>query len=402
MIGYCANRIGKFFLLGWVIFLPIFLFAQEFEAPAIDERETIQKQLRLTDQLLGETADFREKTVNELGLINQQIVLRERLIDILNDEVITQLEEIEKLNEIICQMEEDIAQILEKYSKTAHITYKSFDRDNFFLAILTSGSISEAYYRTQYFQQFSRYRQQQIQMIKQAQQFLANKSMELQESVLENELLMDEKQVEVARLHLAKGKQTDYYAAVRPREKNYRKSISQQQTTVKSQIKKTETSSNIQQTAYVADGAARTDLDYARSFVKNKGFLVWPVPSGKGIVIGKFGKTEDPFGNQIHNEGIYIRTPKGQKVRAVYTGIVTGVKQLPMKGGVIIIVEHGPYRTVYANLEESFVTEGQKVSANDELGVVRTDKRTGESILNFLIYKEPDIFMDPERWMISQ
>ncbi|MDX2245219.1 MAG: M23 family metallopeptidase [Bacteroidia bacterium] len=391
-----VNRMGKYFLFIGVILLPGILFAQE-----ISERQEIMDQLRLTDQLLAETEKNREKTVNELQLLNQQISLREQLIDILNAEIILQTEEIEELNEIICQMEEDAKQIMDTYAKTARLTYKSFDRDNFFLSILTSGSISEAYYRAQYFQQFSRYRQQQIRMIKQTQKFLANKSTDLQESIVENERLLDEKYLEIARLHMAKGKHTNYYAAVRPREKNYRKSVSQQQATVKTQIRKTETKGNIQQTSYVAeDATGAAELDYAKSFVKNKGALAWPVPAEKGIVIGKFGKTEDPFGNKIQNEGIYIRTPKGQKVITVYTGIVTGVKQLPMNGGVMVIIEHGQYRTVYANLEESFVTEGQKVSASDEIGIVKTDKRSGETILNFLIYKEPDTFMDPERWMI--
>ncbi|MEZ4829566.1 MAG: peptidoglycan DD-metalloendopeptidase family protein [Bacteroidia bacterium] len=398
MKGQVVNRANAFLFICWATFLPLSAIAQDF-AP---EREDIQHQLRLTDQLLNETAGNREKTVTELQLLNEQIRLRERLIDILGEEVIAQETEIERLNDMICQMEADIEKIFENYAKTAHITYKSFDKDNFFLAILTSGSISEAYYRAQYFQQFSRYRQQQIDMIKQAQRFLSNKGTELHESILANERLMDEKQMEIARLHFAKGKQTDYYAAVRPRERNYRKSASQQQSNLKSQIRKNETGTNIQQAAFVAESTAKTELDYARTFVKSKGSLVWPVPSDKGIVIGKFGKSEDPFGNQIQNEGIYIRTPKGQHVRSVYMGVVTGVKQLPMNGGVMVIIEHGQYRTVYANLEESFVTEGQKINANDEIGMVKTDKRSGETILNFLIYKEPDTFMDPERWMISQ
>lgn len=395
-----VNKVLSAFLVPVaLIFLPAGdLFAQDESG----EREILQRQIRLSDQLLQETANKAEKTVGDLALLSRQISLRERLLNVLSREIVEQENDINELNDIICHMQEDIDMIREQYKETARITYSSFNQDNFFLSLLSSESLSEAYYRAVYFRQFSRYRQQQISIIEQSQKFLANKRQELEESMMEKEILFDEKRMEISMLHLAKGKQQNLYAGLRMREKSYRRNASMYKSRLKSQIQKTESAPVAQQAALLTSAEASTEIDYAKAFEKNKGALSWPVPASKGMIIGKYGKTEDPFGNTINNDGIYIRTPEGEPILAVHKGKVTGVKKLPMNGGVIIIVEHGDYRTVYANLESSYVVEGDMVNRDQKLGIVRTDKRTGESVLNFLIYKYPDKFVNPERWMTRQ
>lgn len=365
-------------------------------------REQLQKEIRLTDRLLNETENKEEKTLSELTVLNRQISLRKKLLSTLTDEIEAQEAEIQQLAQITCQMEADIEQIKANYGETAQLTYKSFDSENFLLSLLSSGSLTEAYYRALYFQQFSDYRQNQVQLIEKARSYLNEKSERLEQSIAEKEFLIDEKIMEMKRLSSAKSTHKGLYTSLRKKEKSFRNQLNDRRNQLNKEISASEKTPIKTKNRIVPakPKVEKVKADYGRTFSRNKGFIPWPIPSSKGIVVGKFGKTEDPYGNPITNDGIYIRTSKGQEVRSVYQGKVTGVKSLPMGGGNMVIVEHGEFRTVYANLEKVFVSEGESVKTNGKVGTVRTDKRTGETVLNFLIYKAPTTFLDPEKWII--
>ncbi|RMG75440.1 MAG: hypothetical protein D6722_01055, partial [Bacteroidetes bacterium] len=173
--------------------------------------------------------------------------------------------------------------------------------------------------------------------------------------------------------------------------RGYQQQLSQQETRLRQLIRDTENT--------ILTTAGEVEHDYAASFPVNRGMLPWPVPPSRGVVVQGFGKTEDAFGNQVNNDGITIRTAQGQAVRAVHSGRVSGVQRLPLSGQVVI-VEHGAYRTVYAGLQGATVQTGEYVSAQQQLGQVWTDPRSGESLLQFLILKMPETFLNPHQWLI--
>ncbi len=63
----------------------------------------------------------------------------------------------------------------------------------------------------------------------------------------------------------------------------------------------------------------------------------------------------------------------------------------------MVMVQHGEYFTVYANLRSTNVNTGQKVSAKDQIGVVGTDAENA-SVLKFFIWKGNNK-LDPETWL---
>ena len=94
-------------------------------------------------------------------------------------------------------------------------------------------------------------------------------------------------------------------------------------------------------------------------FASNKGGLPWPV--SRGTVISRFGKAPHPVlsGITIENNGIEIAT-KNTNVRSVFNGEVTKIIVLPT-GRKVVIVRHGEYLTVYSNLNNVSVKNGQKI-----------------------------------------
>lgn len=355
-------------------------------------RHDLQTKIHLTDQLLNETENHQDKTLHELTVLDKRIRLRKRLLYQLSADISNHSKTIEDLERLICEMEEDIAGFMEDYGKTAQLTYQKLESDNFWLSILSSDNFSQAYQQAIYFRQLRQFHRRKIRLLRESQTELDHRTYQLENEIAEKQSLIEQKKREVVILADNKLQQEEVYASLKSRVNTFRSQLTEQQSQLKKLIRQSE---NIFLTS-----ADRVDTEYDQNFPRNKGFLPWPISSSRGVIVGKFGKTEDPYGNQIENEGIYIRTPKGQLVRSVYSGKVSGVQQIPMSGYVVII-EHGEYRTVYANLKETYVKPGEMVSANQQIGTVRTELRTNETVLNFLIYKMPDKFLNPEGWMID-
>ncbi|MDW8334600.1 MAG: peptidoglycan DD-metalloendopeptidase family protein, partial [Bacteroidia bacterium] len=134
-------------------------------------------------------------------------------------------------------------------------------------------------------------------------------------------------------------------------------------------------------------GLTEAENKLSSSFASNKGKLPWPVAMGESIVSEGFGKTLNAAGNEVINDGVYFTTKPGQKVRSVFGGKVTLISKVPAYGNVVI-VQHGKYRTVYANLENVKVQKDQDVEVLQELGTVKNDPFTGDARLYFQIYRD--------------
>jgi murein DD-endopeptidase MepM/ murein hydrolase activator NlpD len=107
-----------------------------------------------------------------------------------------------------------------------------------------------------------------------------------------------------------------------------------------------------------------------RSFESNRGRLAWPV--GNGSITERYGVNAHPTlkGVTTNNNGIDITCSKGSTVRAVFEGEVTSVFSITGAGKVVII-KHGTYRTVYSNLQETYVKAGSQVSSKQSIGVLQ-------------------------------
>jgi len=96
-------------------------------------------------------------------------------------------------------------------------------------------------------------------------------------------------------------------------------------------------------------------------------------------------------GTRIDNKGINIMGNDGCQARAVYDGEVSAV--LSYGGTMVVMLRHGAYISVYANLKSVSVSRGQKVNTRQALGAVGTD-----NILQFQLRKER-AKLNPEAWL---
>lgn len=136
--------------------------------------------------------------------------------------------------------------------------------------------------------------------------------------------------------------------------------------------------------------------ELSKGFESNRGRLPWPVASG--VIIDAFGKHKHAIATkvEIDNSGIDIQTSQGAKARAVFDGTVINV--MPIAGsGIIIIIGHGKYFSVYSGLSASNVKKGDLVSTKQVIGTVGNNE-DGVSVLNFQVWKGSDK-MNPSGWI---
>lgn len=403
-------------LISISLLLPLLHYAQRSKARAMlaKDRARLEKKIEAVNTLLAETASKKEKSRNELTVIDKQIHLREELITSLEDEILDITVLIPDLEIDIADLENDLGGLRKNYGATAQLTYKTYNEENIWLAILSAESLSEVYYRMVYFRQFSVYRTRQMQALVRSQKVLEDKIGELNLSIKEKEQLILEKQTEVEKLEGSKLSKSSLYQSLRQREAEYREELENQRLALKDLIENMDISSTEPEPtplppvssedapkieAKSKEKPKRTEYDpTGKDFMKQKGNLPWPVDADKSIIVGKYGHTEDEYGNNVKNDGVFIRTPKGQSVSAVYEGKVTAVLKVPASG-TMVIVSHGEYRTVYANLRESHVSVGEVIKAKQSIGVVRSDPRTEETVFHFLVHKTPDVYLDPMKWL---
>ena len=108
---------------------------------------------------------------------------------------------------------------------------------------------------------------------------------------------------------------------------------------------------NVQKTTETY-ATAESTRQLSGSFESNKGRLLFPV-NGQYKVVRTFGRQKHPQLPHvvIDNSGIDIEVAKGGTARAVFEGKVSAIFKQP-GFGTIVMVRHGQYLTIYANLAD--------------------------------------------------
>ncbi|MGM5631408.1 peptidoglycan DD-metalloendopeptidase family protein [Apibacter raozihei] len=122
----------------------------------------------------------------------------------------------------------------------------------------------------------------------------------------------------------------------------------------------------------------------SKSFEANKKSLPWPV---KGTIVSQFGTTPHPVipNIQVEHRGVEIAAAPGSLANSVFSGVVSKVLVIP-GGGKAVLVSHGEYFTLYANLSTVIVSVGDKVGIGQALGKIYSDD-TNTTLLDFQIWK---------------
>lgn len=147
-----------------------------------------------------------------------------------------------------------------------------------------------------------------------------------------------------------------------------------------------------QKEAESSERLSSMDRMISGGFEANRGRLPMPI-TGAYKVVSHFGQynVSGLKGVTLDNKGINIQGNPGCSARAIYDGEVSAV--FGYAGSMVVMLRHGSFISVYANLKSVSVSRGQKVKPRQILGVVGTD-----NILQFQLRKETSK-LNPEVWL---
>ena len=375
-------------------------------------KQSLEEEIQLTNQLLRETQRSSEVNLNQLVVLNSQINRREQLLGTIQNEIRLINRRISSLVRTLEELENELEELKESYAKMIQLAARNRDAYQRMMFIFSSTDFNQAYLRMRYLQQYSRHRREQADRIQATQQEIDVQIAALEEERNNQQVLLTRQRQEVLDLAKEQATQEQTVARLRSREQQLMQQLREQERAAR------ELQDAIQrviaeerrraQEAARAEGRVTTDMFaltpeqqlLSDNFAGNRGKLPWPLE--RGVITGHFGEQPHPVlpGIKISNNGIDISTAEGSRARAIFEGTVSRVITVP-GGFYAVIIRHGEYLSVYSNLSEVFVSNGQTINVRQELGVVGTNQREAKTYLHLEIWKGNDK-LNPATWIARQ
>lgn len=369
------------------------------------EQAQLEEEIKLTKQQIAEIAEKKNHSLSELEALNQQIEVRQAIIENYNQQInLTQIDILDTKN-LISSMKKDIDLLKKNYASLVYKTYTSQNSYKRMLFVFASDNFNQAYKRVNYLRQFSDFRKSQAELIVKTQENLEQELVRLEENkkVKQNLLnaewnqkkaLGNEKQTLDNKVDAYKSEEQKYLAEIRKKE-FARSQLKTQISNLIAEARAKANTSGSSSSFSLTPEARKLSSD----FTNNKGKLPWPVSHGS--IIRGFGKKLHPILRNPpvyeNNNGIDIATTKNADIRAIFNGTVASIFYSPVfQNG--IIISHGNYFTVYTMLDQVSVTEGQQVETKQILGKAYFNPNTNRSEVHLEIWQSQTL-LNPSLWI---
>ena len=406
--------------------------------------EKTKREIELTSRLIKETEFSKKQSYSKLELINRKIELRKDFISDLNVQISLLNTQLQNSHLQLNNLSSEISSIKAEYAKIVYYHYVNRNAYDRLMFILSSENFNQAYKRIKYLQFYTDYRKYQVSLIisktkrlnsviksynstinekagvliskEQETKVLAEeqdqKSKEISDLESRQKVLKDDlqkklivaeklkKEIEriIADEQRKLEEQRRLAAAARKAAESRKKALSKKQSGKPSNIVKTNT---INENKELSKEEIQRDLEEIQltgKFSDNIGRLPWP--SSNGVITQPFGEHPHPMfpSIKITNNGVDITCSKSTQARAIFDGQVSKIIIIPGANS-SVLVRHGNYVTVYSNLVNVSVSQGQKVKTKQVLGTIFTDEETDKTTMNFQIWKETTK-LDPQKCLL--
>lgn len=359
-------------------------------AGAANKTDTQKKQLRdLQKKIADQEKKLKGSAQKEYSVLGEIEGLGRRLLDI-NTDLKAQRKKIrsmrKKANQVRTDMAEAEASLATRrdfMARRLRAVYKYGNFGNFLILTSSLSDMSQLIRRLEYLQRLTRYERNFVDNYKADLADLEHRKMAFEK--LLTRLKQREKGIKTTerKLNSEKKLKQGFLTAVRSEQASYEKMLSEMRNSSRKLmdiIKKSEEAGKLS----------------GKKFRTLKGKLPWPV---SGTVAIPYGKQKDPrFNTTVFRNGIYLKTAKGTKAKAVHTGKIVYAQWF--KGyGQLVIVNHGNgYHSLYADLSEIFLKVGDIIKRGAPVGRVGQSNLLDNPSLYFEIrYKGKPL--DPSRWL---
>lgn len=401
------------------------------------QKQQTERQIAETSKKIKENNASISRRLNQLNLLTAQMGDTRREIKRLQSSVDSIGRETRLLEDSLQRMQQHLELIRGRYKaavRRARANRGSMDDMSF---IFSAGSFTQGYRRYRYIQEYSRWRERKTAEISRtmteidsARSNLEAMRLERREAIarLETERrtlasrrdstsaivtslkkegkslnrLLEQKRQEARRLdaELERLIAEEQRKAAEEAERRRREELAKNQSsTPKSETKPSKKDGKPAEKPSSQPKANDAMPQLSGPFLANKGKLPMPV-SGRYTIVSRFGRHKHPELKyvEVDNSGIDIEVANGSKARAVFGGRISAIFRQPGYDN-IIMIRHGEYLTIYANIAAIDVKTGDNVKAGQSLGTISADSNdNNRSILHFEIRREKQK-LDPEQWL---
>jgi murein hydrolase activator len=379
------------------------VFAQSSKEELEKQRLETQRIIENTTKLLEQTSLNRQSSLERLNIVNRRLQLRQGLISTMESEIKFFDNTIKERQERITGLENELDESRSSYASLINSAYKHRFAHQRMMFIFSAQDFNQAYRRLKYLQQYSESRQKQIIRIQELTEQLVQEIEELEKQKIEKNAVLQQQKNESSLLSRERQQQNSLVQNLRKRETELKNELAQQEKVARAlqnaieELLKEEARIAAEEKVYALTPNEKLVSD---QFQLNKGGLPWP--TDRGVVTGYFGEHAHPVlrGIKIQNNGIDISTDKNAEVKVLFDGVVRQVIMVPGSNNVVL-VRHGNFLSVYANLSQVYVRAGDKVQTRQLIGRVFTDNEEDKSILHLEIWEE-NKKLDPIQWLSRQ
>lgn len=385
----------------------------------LEERKAkINKEIEMLNANIRKMSSDKTVTLRQLQALNAELRLREQKIKMINSEIDLLDKKISEKEAVVSNLQTQLEQLRKEYARTIRLAYRNKSAYTRMMYIFSANDFNKAYRRMQYLKQFGEYRQVQFRKIQSTQKVLNinileldkikhEKSHVLASQVEEKKTIGKEKKVQETVVFQIAKQEKELKGELKRKEAEAKKLNKMIQAAIRKEIEEANAKAN----ATAKTNAKANNKSSAKSnvnilnatpetaqlssdFLENKGNLPWPVANG--VITQGMGTTKVEKNVTVQIDGVLIQTNPGAAVRSVFAGEV--VRVLDLGANVAVLIRHGEYFTVYANMRTASVSKGQKVGIKQSIGTIATDSSDNIPELKFGLWKGSSP-QNPENWL---
>ncbi len=388
----------KILMAAFLFFVaPYFVSAQDTSEQEA-KKARLEREIEIIDKQLAENASRSNAMLSNLTLIRKKISNRKALVAESDKKIKKYSDDIYLKQRQINQLQARINTLTEHYSKLVLSAYKNRDSRIWYMYMLASDNLGQAFRRYSYFKNLSNQMNDEARKIKEAKEELQKEKDKLAQLKKEAQSVKDERVKDLEKLKKEEAQSAKVVKDLQKNKKTYQNQLAakkKQVVALNKEIERIVAEAVKGQSSTSGKQKAPVDYKLAEDFVKNKGKLPWPA---EGPVVGRFGKQYHPVYKNLElppNNGIDIAVSKGTEVKTVFKGVVSQVFVMPGYNQCVLI-SHGNYFTFYCKLKTVKVKAGEKVDTGEVIG--KTDTINGESQLHFEVWQgtKPQ---NPSTWL---
>ncbi len=356
-------------------------------------------EIAYVDNLLKTTSQKKSESMTAVKIIGNKLILRESVIKGMREEISLINERINLNTLAIDMMENDLIKLKSDYERAILNSFKLKKGNPELVYVLSARDFNQGYKRLKYLNQAAKFRRSESEIILELKSQIETAKERLQSDLFRLSDLKSREEQQKNLLQSEQERKKQIVKSLSSKEKQLKKELEEKRRIAKNIEKEIARIIEEERKRVVKSDNTPEQKLIGENFMENRGRLPWPVD--KGIITSHFGIQKHAVLKFLTEDNIGLEITSAGKVsaRSVFQGEVVKVFVIP-GANMTVIIRHGKYLTVYANIVNVRVKPGDKVATKQVIGEVYSDPANSfNSVLKFMIFETNAKYLDPELWI---